>query len=212
MSEPQPPLLLKEVSQCTSNLYCNTPPICIAVLSVPLHSEEREILSVLHPFVSPYASHLYCNAPPIRIAALLRNLGGCGHQNDEHVQQCQILPQKAGILLAHTLDFACKRQACRQCAKDAEHCNKLEAQICWDSHKWLICENGKAWGPRFRVQILHHNLGHGVNFIRGKFFYLQLELFCLQLSCFAYSSPRCLSDTLSHCKWKSSIESKKLKL
>ena len=141
MSEPQPPLLLKKVSQCTSNLYCNTPPICIAVLSVSLHSEEREILSVLHPFVLQCASHLYCNTPPTRIAALLRNLGGCGHQNvpHEHVQQCQILPQKAGILLAHTLDFACKRQACRQRAKDADHCNKLEAQICWDSHKWLIC-------------------------------------------------------------------------
>ena len=80
MSEPQPPLLLKKVSQCTSNLYCNTPPICIAVLSVPLHSEEREILSVLHPFASQYASHLYCSTPPIRIAALLRSLGGCGHK------------------------------------------------------------------------------------------------------------------------------------
>ena len=183
MSEPQPPLLLKKASQCTSNLYCNTPPICIAVLSVPLHSEERETLSVLHPFVSQYASHLYCNTPPIRIAALLRNLGGCGHQNvpHEHVQQCQILPQKAGILLAHTLYFACKSQACRQHAKDAEHGNKLEAQICWDSHKWLICENGKAWGPRFRVQILHHNLGHQVNFIRGKCFTTY------SWSCFAYS-------------------------
>ena len=48
-----------------------SPPICIAVLSVPLHSEEREILSVLLPFVSQYASHLHRNTPPICIAVLL---------------------------------------------------------------------------------------------------------------------------------------------
>ena len=69
--KPQPPLLLKKVSQYTSNLYCNTPPICIAVLLVPLLSEEREIPSVRLPFVSQYASHLYCNTPPICIAILL---------------------------------------------------------------------------------------------------------------------------------------------
>ena len=61
--KPQPPLLLKKVSQYASHLYCNTPPICTAVLLVPLRSEEREILSVLLPFVSQYASHLYCNTP-----------------------------------------------------------------------------------------------------------------------------------------------------
>ena len=38
----------------------------------------------------------------------------------------------------------------------------------------------------------------------GKLFYLQLELFCLQLSFFAYSPLRPLLDTLSHCKQKSS--------
>ena len=69
--KPQPPPLLKKVSQYTSHLYCNTPPICTAVLLVPLRSEEREILSVLLPFVSQYASHLYCNTPPICIAVLL---------------------------------------------------------------------------------------------------------------------------------------------
>ena len=69
--KPQPPLLLKKVSQYTSHLYCNKPPICIAVLLVPLRSEERETWSVLLPFVSQYASHLYCNTPPIRIAVLL---------------------------------------------------------------------------------------------------------------------------------------------
>ena len=52
------------------NLYCNMPPICIAVLPVPLRSEEKEILSVLLPFVSQYASHLYCNTPPMRFAVL----------------------------------------------------------------------------------------------------------------------------------------------
>ena len=57
LRETQPPLLLKKsIAIHTSNLYCNTPPICIAVLSVPLRSEEREILSVLLPFVSQYAT------------------------------------------------------------------------------------------------------------------------------------------------------------
>ena len=37
----------------------------------------------------------------------------------------------------------------------------------------------------------------------GKLFYLQLELFCLQLSFFAYSPLRPLLDALSHCKQKS---------
>ena len=70
VSETQPPLLLKKVSQYTSNLHVITPPICITVLAVPLRSEEREILSLLLPFVSQYTSHLYCNAPPIRVAVL----------------------------------------------------------------------------------------------------------------------------------------------
>ena len=48
----------------TSNLFCNTPPICIAVLLVPPRS-------VLLPFVSQYASHLHCNTPPICIAVRL---------------------------------------------------------------------------------------------------------------------------------------------
>ena len=34
----------------------------------------------------------------------------------------------------------------------------------------------------------------------GKLFYLQFELFCLQLSFFAYSPFGCLLDALSHCK------------
>ena len=70
--KPQPPLLLKKVSQYTSHLYCNTPPICIAVLSVPLGFTEREIGSVRLPFVSQYASHFYRNTPPICTAVLLR--------------------------------------------------------------------------------------------------------------------------------------------
>ena len=49
----------QKVSQYTSHLYCNTPPICIAVLLVPLGSKERETMSVLLPFVPQYASHLY---------------------------------------------------------------------------------------------------------------------------------------------------------
>ena len=46
----------------------------------------------------------------------------------------------------------------------------------------------------------------------GKFFYLQLELFCLQLSFFAYSPLRPLLDALSHCKQKAPTVSRKLKL
>ena len=64
---PPPPLLLKKVSQYASNLYCSTPPISITVLLVPLQSEEREILSVLLPFVSQY---VYRNMPPICITVL----------------------------------------------------------------------------------------------------------------------------------------------
>ena len=63
--------IIKKVSQYTSHLYRNTPPIRIAVLLVPLGSEEREILSVLLPFVSQCASHLYCNTPSICIAIRL---------------------------------------------------------------------------------------------------------------------------------------------
>ena len=40
--------------------------------------------------------------------------------------------------------------------------------------------------------------------IWGKLVYLQLELFCLQLSFFTYSPLRPLLDALSHCKQKSS--------
>ena len=72
--KPEPPLLLKKVSQYTSSLYCGTPPICIAMFLVPLRSAEREILSVLSvllPFVSQYTAHLHCSTPPICIAALL---------------------------------------------------------------------------------------------------------------------------------------------
>ena len=61
--KPQPPLLLKKVSQYTSHLYCNTPPICTAVLLVPLGSEEREYCQ--------YSSHLYRSTPPICIAVRL---------------------------------------------------------------------------------------------------------------------------------------------
>ena len=61
----------KKYRNTPSNLYCNTPPIYIAVLLVPLRAEEREILSLLLPFVSEYAPHLYCNRPPICIAMLL---------------------------------------------------------------------------------------------------------------------------------------------
>ena len=60
--KPQPPLLLKK--------YHNTPLICIALycgaVSAMNSEEEKEMLSVLLPFVSQYAS--------IRIATLLEIL------------------------------------------------------------------------------------------------------------------------------------------
>ena len=43
----------------------------------------------------------------------------------------------------------------------------------------------------------------------GKVLYLQLEVFYLQLRFCAYSPLRCFLDTLSHCKQRSSIISKK---
>ena len=46
----------------------------------------------------------------------------------------------------------------------------------------------------------------------GSFFNLQLELFCLQLSFFAYSPLRCFLDTLSHCQQRSSIVSTKTQI
>ena len=178
----------------------------------PTTTTSQKSIAMHLQFVLQYASNLYCSAfgaptlggkgnivstPPICIAVRLPFvLQYASHSHRSTFEkswwlwsQCQIPPQKAGMLLAHTLDFACKRQACRQRAKDAEHCNKLEAQICWDSHRWLICENGRAWGPRFRVQILHHNLGQGVNFIRGKF------LFTYSWNFFAYSWVVCLQFT-----------------
>ena len=90
--KPQPPLLFKRVLQYTSNLYCNTPPIFIAVLSVPLGLSGKGTTSVRLPFVTQYASHLYRSTPPICIAMRLpfvsqylwENLGGCGHRDVPH--------------------------------------------------------------------------------------------------------------------------------
>ena len=46
----------------------------------------------------------------------------------------------------------------------------------------------------------------------GKLFYLELELFYLQLSFFADSPLRCFLDTLPHCKQRSSTVSKKAQI
>ena len=54
----------------------NTPPICIAVLSVSLSSEEREYFQC--------SSHLYRSTPPICIAILWGNLGNWGHWHVPH--------------------------------------------------------------------------------------------------------------------------------
>ena len=68
---------------------------------------------------------------------------------------------------------------------------------------WTKMIDNRTWCPRKGGAKANHsvtvNLLHIVN-LRGKPFYLQLELFCLQLSFFAYSPLRPLLDALSHCK------------
>ena len=49
-----------------------------------------------------------------------------------------------------------------------------------------------------------HPVKHNSRMGGGKFFYLQLELFCSQLSFFAFSPWRRLLDARSHCKQKNS--------
>ena len=80
--KPQPPVLLKKVLQYTSNLQCYTPPICIAMLSVPVSSEQKEILSVLLPFVSQYDNHsclgtFWGKTLVVAVTGMFPNLG-CG--------------------------------------------------------------------------------------------------------------------------------------
>ena len=82
--KPQPPLLLRKVSQYTSHLYCSTPPICIAVL--------LEKFALRKGKYCRYSSHLYRSTPPICIAVRLpfvlqyfwENLGGCRHWHVPH--------------------------------------------------------------------------------------------------------------------------------
>ena len=82
--KPQPPLLLKKVSQYTSNLYCNTPPISLAVLLVAYALKKGNC--------HQYSSHLYRSTPPICIAIRLSFVsqyfwevpGGCGHRDVPH--------------------------------------------------------------------------------------------------------------------------------
>ena len=61
--KPQSPLLLKKVSKYTSNLHCNTPPICIAVPFGPYALRKGKYCQYsshsYRPFVLQYASHLY---------------------------------------------------------------------------------------------------------------------------------------------------------
>ena len=58
--------------------------------------------------------------------------------------------------------------------------------------------------PGLHFIILFSGNYHRLKFMGGSFCYLQLELFCLQLSFFAYSPLRPLVHALSHCKQKSS--------
>ena len=88
--------------------YCNTPLICIAVLLMPLRSEEKEILSVLLPVVSQYASHLYCNTPLIRIAVLLGNLGGCGHRDVPQWKTHSLMIIALSVIASQTMHLAVK--------------------------------------------------------------------------------------------------------
>ena len=57
------------------------------------------------------------------------------------------------------------------------------------------CSFRPAW---YRSHLVQKAQNQGKK--RGKLFYLQLELFCLQLSFFAYSPLRCMLDALSHCQ------------
>ena len=83
--KPQPPLLLKKVSQYTSNLYRNTPPnLYWSTFGAPYTlrrgntaSTPPICIAVRPPFVLfvlQYASHLYCST-------FAKNLGGCGHRD-----------------------------------------------------------------------------------------------------------------------------------
>ena len=80
--KPQPPLLLKKVSQYSPNSYSSA--------LVPLRSDEREYCQ--------FSSHLYRSTPPICIAIRLpfvlqyfwTNLGGCGHWDVPHC--CPTIP------------------------------------------------------------------------------------------------------------------------
>ena len=65
-------------------------------------------------------------------------------------------------------------------------------------------------GPK-RPQNVFQRVASSPHLRRGELFYLWLELFCLQLSFFAYSPLRPLLDALSHCKQKSPTVSKRAK-
>ena len=86
MSETPTTTTSQKVLQYTSDSYCNTPPICISVLSVCLSSEEMKILAVL--------LHLCRSSSPVCIAIRLpfvwlyfwESAGGWGHR--DVCQQC----------------------------------------------------------------------------------------------------------------------------
>ena len=103
--KPPPPLLLEKVSQYTSNLYCNMPPMCIVVLSVLYALRKGNYYQ--------YSSHLYRSTPPICIAIRLpfvsqyfwENPGGCGHQD-----VAQKIPHRV-VCTTHSSPAAPKRLA-----------------------------------------------------------------------------------------------------
>ena len=81
--------------------------------------------------------------------------------------------------------------------------------ICAENHvllRWRRTQNIFAKVQRSGSDVRPRTQGVVLIFW-GKLFYLQLELFCLQLGIFAYSP---LLDALSHCEQKSSV--RKLKL
>ena len=71
---------------------------------------------------------------------------------------------------------------------------------------------GDLYAPSMIIQSRKSQPRNSPKIKGGKLFYLQFELFCLQLSFFAYSSLRPLLDALSHCKQKAPILSKKAKI
>ena len=77
--------------------------------------------------------------------------------------------------------------------------------------KWCRQTGSRQSTPLSTIRTRYGNSVSTPEATRGKLFYLQLELFCLQFSFFAYGPLRPLLDALSHCEQKAPTVSKKAK-